>query len=161
MMRSNLTSTTISIVACLVTVSLMAPRSALGADTLSGNAIPDPGSHCLCGQNPDKVICFQDKSCSAAQACLTNSDCPSGEGCVRDNCCAGAVGIGGCALLGSTNNHCPPDKCDNPGVCGTYESCEAALKPIPTVSQWGIAIMALLLLVGAKVYFSRRRAMQA
>ncbi len=29
---------------------------------------------------------------------------------------------------------------------------------IPTVSQWGIAIMALLLLIGGKVYFSRRRA---
>ena len=34
-------------------------------------------------------------------------------------------------------------------------------EPIPTVSQWGIAIMALLLLIGGKVYFSRRRAMQA
>lgn len=32
---------------------------------------------------------------------------------------------------------------------------------IPTVSEWGIVIMALLLLVGAKVYFSRRRALQA
>ncbi len=32
---------------------------------------------------------------------------------------------------------------------------------IPTVSAWGVAIMAMLLLVGAKVYFSRRRAMQA
>lgn len=32
---------------------------------------------------------------------------------------------------------------------------------IPTVSQWGIAIMALLLLVGGKFYFNRRRATQA
>lgn len=32
---------------------------------------------------------------------------------------------------------------------------------IPTVSEWGIAIIALLLLVGAKVYFNRRSAMQA
>jgi len=29
---------------------------------------------------------------------------------------------------------------------------------IPTVSQWGLAILALLLLVGAKVYFDRRYA---
>lgn len=28
---------------------------------------------------------------------------------------------------------------------------------IPTVSEWGIAVMALMLLIGAKVYFSRRR----
>lgn len=32
---------------------------------------------------------------------------------------------------------------------------------IPTVSQWGIAIMALLLLIGGKVYFSRRRSVKA
>lgn len=28
---------------------------------------------------------------------------------------------------------------------------------IPTVSEWGLAIMALMLLIGAKVYFVRRR----
>ena len=28
---------------------------------------------------------------------------------------------------------------------------------VPTVSEWGIAIMALLLLIGGKVYFTRRR----
>jgi hypothetical protein len=32
---------------------------------------------------------------------------------------------------------------------------------IPTVSEWGVAIMALLLLVCRKVDFTRRRAMQA
>lgn len=31
---------------------------------------------------------------------------------------------------------------------------------IPTVSQWGIAILALLLLIGGRVYFNRRRALQ-
>jgi hypothetical protein len=34
-------------------------------------------------------------------------------------------------------------------------------KAIPTVSEWGIMIMALLLVIGAKVYFTRRRAAQA
>ena len=32
---------------------------------------------------------------------------------------------------------------------------------IPTVSTWGLIVMALLLLIGGKVYFSRRRATQA
>ncbi len=32
---------------------------------------------------------------------------------------------------------------------------------IPTVSEWGLVVLALLLLVGAKVYFSRRRARTA
>ena len=31
---------------------------------------------------------------------------------------------------------------------------------VPTISTWGLAILALMLLAGAKVYFSHRRAMQ-
>lgn len=38
--------------------------------------------------------------------------------------------------------------------CSTIE-CESAA--IPTVSEWGLVIMTLLLLAGAKVYFGRRR----
>jgi hypothetical protein len=33
--------------------------------------------------------------------------------------------------------------------------------PIPTVSEWGIAVLTLLLLIGAKVYFGRRQAATA
>ena len=32
---------------------------------------------------------------------------------------------------------------------------------IPAVSEWGLAIMALLLLTGAKIYFGRRRSAEA
>lgn len=43
-------------------------------------------------------------------------------------------------------------------VVAAEESCPEIIEPtVPTVSQWGIAIMALLLLIGGKVYFSRRR----
>jgi len=42
----------------------------------------------------------------------------------------------------------------NGGSCSTVE-CESA--SIPTVSEWGLVIMTLLLLAGAKVYFGRRR----
>ena len=41
--------------------------------------------------------------------------------------------------------------------CAAIE-CVANFIPIPTVSEWGLAILALLLLVGAKVYFGRRQA---
>jgi hypothetical protein len=34
-------------------------------------------------------------------------------------------------------------------------------KAIPTVSEWGIAVLTLLLLIGAKVYFGRRQAATA
>jgi hypothetical protein len=36
-------------------------------------------------------------------------------------------------------------------------TCEPLFTPIPTVSEWGLVIMALLLLVGGKVYFGRRQ----
>ena len=45
---------------------------------------------------------------------------------------------------------------------GDVEVVRTCISPptVPTVSTWGIAMMGLLLLVGAKVYFSRRRAAQ-
>ncbi|MCH7840207.1 MAG: IPTL-CTERM sorting domain-containing protein [Planctomycetes bacterium] len=34
---------------------------------------------------------------------------------------------------------------------------DCLLNPIPTVSEWGLVILTLLLLTGAKIYFGRRR----
>lgn len=44
-----------------------------------------------------------------------------------------------------------------------FDITSVSLKPpdIPTVSQWGIAVMALLLLIGGRVYFNRRRGEQS
>ncbi len=58
------------------------------------------------------------------------------------------------------------NRCDffcgtNAEVTACYFKNETIKGAIPTVSSWGVAIMAMLLLVGAKVYFNRRRAMQA
>ena len=39
--------------------------------------------------------------------------------------------------------------------------CDANFTPIPTVSEWGLVIMTLLLLTGAKIYFGRRRLVTA
>jgi len=44
--------------------------------------------------------------------------------------------------------------------CSAVE-CEPLFTPIPTVSEWGLVIMALMLLVGGKVYFGRRQAVTA
>ena len=46
--------------------------------------------------------------------------------------------------------------------CAPGESCdevadECFVPPIPAVSEWGLVILALLLLAGGKVYFNRRR----
>ena len=34
-------------------------------------------------------------------------------------------------------------------------------KEIPTLSQWGLVVMTLLLLVGGKIYFNRRHRVRA
>jgi len=42
-------------------------------------------------------------------------------------------------------------------LCSNVD-CPATFQAIPTVSEWGLVVLALLLLVGAKVYFGRREA---
>lgn len=100
---------------------------------------------------------------------------------VKPEICVGPAG-------GPSNACCPPPPCTfNPGLVKVQISnvdCNAnnvddaidiALEtsmddnedgipdecgPIPTVSAWGLIAMALLLLVGAKVYFGRKRALK-
>lgn len=48
------------------------------------------------------------------------------------------------------------DECDNPTSCTTTVNVLGCSTGIPTVSQWGLIVMALFLLIGAKVYFARR-----
>jgi hypothetical protein len=52
------------------------------------------------------------------------------------------------------------------GVWSDSQSCDAVeclpdFIPIPTVSEWGLAVLALMLLIGGKIYFSRREAATA
>jgi hypothetical protein len=58
----------------------------------------------------------------------------------------------------TTQAACDCEKCDwtKGADCAAVE-CLANFLPIPTVSEWGLAILALLLLTGAKVYFGRRQ----
>lgn len=47
-------------------------------------------------------------------------------------------------------------------ACDALEDpCAADFIPIPTVSEWGLAVLALMLLIGGKIYFSRREAATA
>lgn len=40
--------------------------------------------------------------------------------------------------------------------CRPPSASETLSSPIPAASTWGVAVVALLLLIGGKVYFSRR-----
>lgn len=65
-----------------------------------------------------------------------------------------------------TVNTSAGENCDgSAGTCPAGSACQSDCTcssgiVIPTVSQWGIASMALLLLVGGRVYFRLRRAMR-
>jgi len=41
-------------------------------------------------------------------------------------------------------------------TCDQITTCTADFIPIPTVSEWGMVVLTLLLLIGGKVYFARR-----
>jgi len=82
---------------------------------------------------------------------------------VRGACC-NADFFGGCTddLTLAECNACPGGKCTWFKLQNCSDStvtCE--LNEIPTVSEWGLAMMTLLLLIGAKVYFGRRQAAAA
>ena len=71
--------------------------------------------------------------------------------------------FGGCTNL--TSAECVPVPGENKlewtkgAACANITTCDHVA--IPTVSQWGLVVLTLLLLVGAKVYFGRRQSAAA
>ena len=77
-------------------------------------------------------------------------------------CCnsdAGPLAQQGLCEDGLLFSECGCEKCSwfKGELCATIE-CPANFVAIPTVSEWGLVILTLLLLAGAKVYFTRREA---
>ena len=102
-------------------------------------------------------------------------DCLEDPGCENDLCksvagqCTCGMGpmVMPCEGVGAPGYDNELDS-DGDGVADCNDQCpgvdDAIFAPgcqgaIPTVSEWGLVILALLLLVGAKVYFGRRAAM--
>jgi hypothetical protein len=74
--------------------------------------------------------------------------------------CCDADPFGGCT--DTTSAGCPTEGTKN--VWTKLASCadvECTHDAIPTVSEWGIVVLTLLLLIGAKIYFGRRQAAAA
>jgi hypothetical protein len=114
-------------------------------DACPGECYPPGHAHeCECPFCGDGVV-GDEEECDDGNA--NNGDGCSAD-CIIEFCGDGIVQ----PLLGEQcddGNNEPGDNCD--------ENCQIELpEAIPTVSGWGLAILALLLLTGAKVYFSRR-----
>lgn len=144
--------------------------------TACGNTTPlgvcDRGDICVAGDcspnlvsggevcRPAQGDCDLPESCTGSDpACPPNAFVPAGTVCREstDLCdpaelctgntvtCPADVVITTCAA----GDGCCPTGCDS----GTDPDCP--FEPIPTVSEWGLAVLALLLLIGAKLKFRR------
>ncbi|MDO8631071.1 MAG: IPTL-CTERM sorting domain-containing protein, partial [Phycisphaerales bacterium] len=146
----------------------------------------NPGVGCQAGTPPncaDAIDCTIDSCDETNDKCVHVADaglCNDGDACTTDSCatagCSHANICGACCMLtgncvdsvtlsdclgfpGDNDFHGPGSVCagdaDNDG---TDDSCGLGRPDqIPTVSEWGLVILTLLLLTGAKVCFGARR----
>jgi cysteine-rich repeat protein len=98
-----------------------------------GDSIVGPGEQCDDGNNTD------------GDGCSAN--------CILEYCSDGILQVGLFEQCDDGNNT-DGDGCSHDCLLETAGA-------VPTVSEWGIATLALLLLVGGRVYFKRRRATAA
>ncbi|MBI4716206.1 MAG: IPTL-CTERM sorting domain-containing protein [Planctomycetes bacterium] len=152
-----------------------------------GTPCPDDGNECTDDVCNGSGLCDHPNNGLCGACCLPNKSCIVD---VLPATCAaqGGTHLGaGSACLGDSDGDGVDDQCDNcPGVddavfgvpvcCSTHmtcnddsdcpvgESCIAACDctdVVPAVSEWGLVVLSLLLLVFGKVYFGRRTAVAA
>ena len=116
------------------------------------------------GKDSDCVlpVCGDNVVNQASEECDGTDDAACPEQCQADCTCPPP------AICGDNVVNQASEQCDGTDDAACPEQCSAVCQcesggggGIPTVSQWGIATLALLLLVGARVYFTRRRTASA
>lgn len=148
----------------------------------AGTQCNDDGDECTNDQCNSGGICQHPESGECGACCSSDDNCV--ERVLPTTCAAqgGTSGGAGSACLGDSDGDGVDDLCDDcPGVddaifgvpvcagtgvpcsddadCGPGGICIPACNgAIPTVSQWGLVTLALVLLIGGKLYFGRREA---
>lgn len=139
----------------------------------NGDEVCDPGTgQCVSTGIPCAAptsVCCEDTDLCVADCC-SDQGCNDGDLCTTDQCVGGACVNASlnCADDGLTCNGteaCDPSsgRCVSSGFacpanqvcCKSTDSCLDECPDIPTVSQWGLMAMALLLLTGARIYYRR------
>ena len=111
-----------------------------------------------------RVCCFDLEAESGPQCANATDD--DGDGAVNDGCPADGTAESGANCNNATDNDgdtkvndgCPPIGCPDGASMdmGDMDACSALM--IPTVSQWGLAVMVLLVLTAGTIVVMRRRA---
>jgi hypothetical protein len=106
------------------------------------NNANDSDCAAVCGNNVREAaeVCDGTDDSACPGACKGDCSCPT--------CGDGIVNQASEVCDGADDSACP-------GLCNATCGCPAA-GGIPTASAWGLMVMTLLLLAGAKVYFGRR-----
>ncbi len=124
----------------------------------------------------DGLYCNGLESCASGTCVITPpANCDDGNVCTADICIESVDACGYLAVCGAccdawdgtcTDEVAEPD-CNCP-QCQWHPAaecadivCETVFVVIPTVSQWGAVVLALLLLIGEKVAFGRRAGLHA
>jgi len=121
----------------LCTGAVFAQQTASGIETSD----PEGGLTCVCAseEGTNAEGCWGDLACAGAVQCSDSSDCAANETCWRgDNCCGVAI----CAVTCAATEVCPGPA----GTCGTFTLCQAG---VPSMGQWGLGSLAVVLLLGA------------
>lgn len=135
---------------------------ALAAGTSSTLASTHPGGdgggprlgECVCGEEFGTAdpTCFINDTCDAKDACDGQNECPEGFFPLQDNCCDPPLRDCLCVPV------CEKD-CSTPGTFsgGDCDPLFPLCHPIPAVSEWGLGLMVLSVLIAATILLRRRR----
>jgi len=99
-----------------------------------------------CTGDPAQVRHYPGETCADVEL---DGRCPEHTG-----ACCDEDTFGGCQVLPESQCNCLKCVFTKDTPC---EEADCLHKAIPTMSQWGLAVLTLLLLIGAKVYFGRRQ----
>jgi len=126
------------------------------------NAIPDACDIAACRDDANCADCNANgipdecdlANCTGDPACADRNHNLVPDGCESGTCCDhDPFGVGCTDSLFQKECNCPRCEWTELASCD-YVDCP--LDSIPTVSSWGLAILALLLLIGAKIRFGGR-----
>lgn len=114
--------------------------------------------------NGTPLTCNDNNACNGVETCNPSSgcvpgtplNCSDGDACNGIETCNPSSGcVGGSPVNCDDGRECTVDTCNPADGSCTNDDADCS---IPTVSEWGLVVLTLMLLIGAKVYFGRRQA---